>query len=228
MNFTAKGRQYKLQPDGHIEQVDAKPYLYDAKYSSTYDTPEYNQKAEILQALRLGFVIGNHGRIPENLTDMGYGNGAFLKTARQLVPNCFGYDITDVPLPDGVKRSQFNDGTGPNFFYKRGEGHVVTFWDCFEHIPIDTLKMYISQMHECEIEIAISLPNCDVQEFGLNWFEEAYPHLKPDEHLRHFSAKSLKDFMSGWNYKTYSISYHEDMIRKRYYKNILSMYFKPY
>jgi 2-polyprenyl-3-methyl-5-hydroxy-6-metoxy-1,4-benzoquinol methylase len=235
MKFTANGRHYELQQTGHIEQIDAKPYVYDAKYSSTYDTKAYEQKAEILQALRLGFIIGCHGRIPKTITDMGYGNGAFIKTALKVVPNVYGFDITDVPLPEGAHdarqertltlsdRIEINE-TWPEF--ARGSDHVVTFNDCFEHIEKTKLALYLRQMKNDDCEICISLPNCDIQAKGLDWFANDYPHLKPDEHLRHFSAASLERFMKDFSYRRIAVSYHEDIVRSRYEKNILTMYFK--
>lgn len=228
MKFSVKGRQYELQSTGHIEQLDAKPYVYDAKYSATYNTEEYLRASDKLMALRTGFMIACHGSTPTNLLDMGYGAGQFMRFVKDIVPYVSGFDITGVPIPEGCHNGHsYNNEERPFINWMKGETNVVTFWDCFEHIEKNLLEDYLKGFRDCGYTVVISLPNCDVQEKGLGWFQNQYPHLKPDEHLRHFSARSLRAYMLLNGFKSVAESYFEDLVRKRYPNNILSMGFRP-
>ena len=228
MKFTSKGRQYEYDENiGYVRQIDAKPYVYDATYSATYDTQAYLQASEKLMALRLGFVIGAHGSVPDSILDMGYGAGQFMKACREsgIIKRVEGFDITGVPVPEGCFFSESVPGQ-PLITWNKGVTKVVTFWDCFEHIPDEDLEHLLSQFLSAGYTVCISLPNCDIRAKGLDWFEKDYPHLKPDEHLRHFDELSLGKFMHFRGFKTVAVSFHEDIVRKRYHKNILTMAFK--
>jgi hypothetical protein len=227
MTFTVKGRQYRYDTTtGHIEQIDAKPYKYDDAYSAIYDTPAYVRGNETLQAIRLGFVCGIFGGEPDSILDMGYGNGAFLRQTVKAGIKSYGFDITGVAVPEGATFAAYEDEKSGKLVPSFGLGQVVTFWDCFEHIPAETLDYWLFLMKGTAMRICISLPNCDVESKGLNWFEHEYFHLKPDEHLRHFSAKSLGNFMGKHGFDTVYEGYHEDVVRSRGKRNILTMAFR--
>lgn len=211
MKFTSHGRQYEIDKFGIVTQTDHRPYVYDAKYSSTYDTESYQRESEKLQAMRLGFVIGAHGRMPETILDIGYGNGAFMQYAKQIVPHVWGHDVTGVLvegcyiLPHIVKTE------------------VICFWDVLEHFAcLDFVKDL-----PCET-ICLSLPYCHLVTEGLPWFNEEYKHRKPDEHIRHFNEFSLSLLMDSMGWRTVAVSGHEDIVRKSTHgkQNILSMAFK--
>ncbi len=210
MNFTAKGRKYTIDSFGVITQVDHRPFTYDPTYSAIYDKEQYKRGSELLQALRLGFVLGVHGRPIKTLMDVGYGNGAFINSVKGHIPFVYGCDITGVPL-DGAYLM-------PEFI----KAEVYTFWDVLEHFPDCT---FLEDLN-CET-ICISLPYCHYHTEGLGWFEQ-YHHLKPDEHIRHFNPWSLAAFMNQYGWKQVAQSGHEDIIRrgKNGLQNILSMGFK--
>lgn len=211
MNFISHGRRYQTDQFGVIVQTDHRPFVYDPKYSAIYDKANYKRGSDILQAMRLGFVAAAHGKPIKSLMDVGYGNGAFIDFAKQHVKYVYGYDVTGVPLdgayvmPELVKAS------------------VYCFWDVLEHFPD---LSFIADL-QCET-ICLSLPYCHILTEGKTWFDEKYPHRKPDEHIRHFNEISLGALMDSYGWKTVSVSGHEDVVRKSVHglQNILSMAFK--
>lgn len=211
MKFTAKNRKYEIDKFGVITQTDHHPFEYDPNYSAIYDKPEYVRGSEILQAMRLGFVQGAHGKPINSLLDIGYGNGAFINFIKGVVPYIYGYDITGVPLTDAYQMPELV------------KADVHTYWDCLEHIP-DCSFLKDAQ---CET-ICISLPYCHYHTEGLEWLETKYIHFKPDEHIRHFTPWSLNAFMNQYGWYVVTESKHEDKIRqsKHGLQNIISMAFK--
>ena len=207
MTFISHGRHYCIDQYGVVHQLDAKPYTYDAGYVATYDTDAYRRDSDKLQALRLGFIIGAHGSVPDSLLDVGYGNGAFLKAA-SIIPHRYGKDVTGVQVP----------GVSIVDNYKQVD--VITFNDCLEHIP----DLSFLATLPCET-LVISLPWC--HSTG-HWFDNQYKHRKPDEHLHHFNADSLSLFLYAMGWNCVAVSNHEDVVRESpgHWKNILSMAFK--
>lgn len=211
MKFTSYGRQYEIDRFGVIVQTDHRPFVYDPTYSATYDKPEYVRGSELLQAMRYGFVCAAHNKPVKTLMDVGYGNGAFLKFAKNHVPFVYGHDVTGVPLdfafcmPEIVKAD------------------VITMWDVLEHFPsVDFVKDL-----PCET-LVISLPYCHFLTEGKEWFDTVYKHRKCDEHIRHFNEFSLAAMMASYGWRTVAVSSHEDIVRKSTHglQNILSMAFK--
>lgn len=228
LSFTSHERKYFFDEHGAIHQADARPYIYDDKYCSTYDTEQYRRHNDILQALRYGFVCAALGRIPHSLLDYGYGNGAFLKFARQESrTNLYGFDLTGIQV-DGAK---IIDAPVP--------AQVYTFWDALEHIPD---LSFVAEL-KCE-RICLSLPHCHFlydDERTNGYFSkhqkdlfDDWHHRKPDEHLHHFNVESLRSFMHSFGWSMIAHSKHEDIIRKGYGHpqiqgwNILSAAFKRF
>lgn len=208
--FVSHGHIYGIDNFSVIHQLDAKPYTYDAGYVATYDTPEYVRDNERLQQIRLDFIKAAHGSLPLSLLDVGYGNGAFLKAAKDI-PIRYGKDVTGLQIP------------GVSLTNEYIPADVVTFWDCLEHIPdLSFLKDLAAQT------LVISLPWCHFDVRGQEWFDNEYKHRKPDEHLHHFNAFSLMYFMKSMGWKYIDANNNEDEIRKSVdvWPNILSMAFK--
>lgn len=210
-NFSSHGRGYYVDQYHVVHQSDAKPFKYDENYVATYDTPEYQRGNDILQALRIGFMIASHGRMPRSVCDVGYGNGAFLKALKPLPLVRFGKDVTGKEI-DGIKI--FDD------YY---EAEVYTFHDALEHIDDLTFLSTLPAK-----TVIISLPWCHYMTEGQAWFDNKYKHRKPDEHLHHFNDISLNYFMQDKGYKMAAVSNHEDIVRRSEHglKNILTMAFK--
>jgi hypothetical protein len=211
MKFTSHSRHYEIDQFGVIHQTDCKPFIYDEKYCSTYDTPEYQRQSDLLQALRLGFVQAAHGKRITSILDSGYGNGAFMKFSKQHIPYVMGFDLTNI------------DVHGCYIMPYIVKTDVITFWDCFEHIPDLSFIKDLQQETIC-----ISLPYCHFHRQGKEWFDNNYKHRKPDEHLHHFNEFSLSNLMQHYGWKCVAVSGHEDIVRKSTHglQNILSMAFK--
>jgi hypothetical protein len=212
MKFTCNdGAEYELLPTSALKHINPQPYTYDAQYCATYDKPEYVRQSEILQALRYGFATAAHGKLIRSLTDVGYGNGAFMKFARQHTDDVFGLDVTDVPVPQGCVRIED---------YQPCD--VITFHDCLEHFhDID----FVAHL-PCNT-LVVSLPYCHLHTYGQQWFE-TWHHRKPGEHIYHFNSAALHNTMHAMGWNMVSSSTHEDIVRKSRgdYANILSMAFK--
>lgn len=215
--FFSHGTEYFIDDFGVIVQAEPRPFEYNESYVACYDGPEYKRQSDTLQALRLGFVIGAYGCVPYRLVDYGCGNGAFLKVAKEVIPEVRGYDVAGVEI-EGIKvfNNQFD-------LDNSGSTEVFTFWDSLEHIQDLT---FLRQLH-CNM-IAVSLPYCHYHTQGQDWFDNEYKHRKPDEHLRHFSPHSLGQLMKYYGWHKVALSNHEDLVRKSTHRfaNILSMAFK--
>lgn len=211
MKFEANGAKYEVDRFGVIVQKDYVPYVYDEHYSAVYDKPEYVRQSEILQALRLGFVQASHGSPVNSILDIGYGNGAFMKFAKQYVQYVYGNDVTGVVvdscyiMPEIIKAD------------------VITMWDVLEHFHDVSFLASLP----CET-VVISLPYCHFHTQGLEWLMFKYKHLKKNEHIRHFNEFSLANLMSFYGWKSVALSGHEDIVRKSLHglQNILTMAFK--
>lgn len=217
--FISHGRHYEIDQHGAIHQTDAKPFKYDENYVQTYNSADYLRESELLQSLRFAYcTLAHRGRI-YSILDVGYGAGQFMRYARKYVDNVYGSDVTGVEVEGcmTLKQTNVNDPIGPGV-------DVVTFWDVLEHIQD---LAFLSDL-KCET-IVISLPYCHLFEEEQEWFDNQYPHRKPDEHLRHFHPGSLARTMRhyGWNALTMP-DFMEDVVRKSKHglQNILTMAFK--
>lgn len=207
MTFRINQHEY-LKDEYGVHQINAEPFVYDEKYCATYNTDAYVRGNEILQALRLGFVIGVHSSIPASLADIGFGNGAFLKRCKDVIPKLYGKDVSGIQL-DFVENV---------WHYPKCD--VVTFWDCLEHIQS------LDFLHDIPCDtICISLPYCHFD--SIEWFEN-WKHRKPNEHLHHFSPDTLTAVMGKYGWSAIATSHHEDIVRigVNSLPNILTMAFK--
>jgi hypothetical protein len=185
---------------------------YDINYTSDYN--KYGELGRNLGFLRLGFLIGSLGIIPDSILDVGYGNGDFLKAATLAIKKCYGTDLVQTPLPNNVTFLKFNDAI-------QLEYDVITFFDSLEHFEnIDFVKDL-----KCKY-IFITLPWCHY--IDNDWFEN-WKHRKPDEHLWHFDKNAMLIFFREHGYECVNIGCpFEDTIRKdnNYTPNILTGIFK--
>ena len=124
---------YEKLKNGIIKQKNINKIEYNYAYSNIYNS--YGEKSNYLSHLRLGVIIGSLNHIPNSILDVGYGNGSFLKCSSNIIPNCYGYDISDYPIPEGTNKVN-------NIFDKYFE--VICFFDSLEHFDniniIDKLK----------------------------------------------------------------------------------------
>jgi len=161
--------------------------------------------------LRLGYLLGVVGDNINNILDVGYGNGDFLKVAKNKIPNCFGFEVNDYLIPE--------ECFPVTDIYEK-EYDVVCFFDVLEHFE----NIYEVKQLKTKY-IYISVPEC--HNFSDEWFLQ-WKHRRPDEHLWHFNLNSLSSFMSEIGFELISSSNLEDTIRKPIDKNtnILTAIFK--
>jgi hypothetical protein len=196
---------------GVIKQINVDKIEYNFEYSNKYN--QYGEKSNYLSYLRLGVLLGNTHKIPDSILDIGYGNCSFLNSAKTIIPNCYGYDVSDYPISEDITRVE-------NMFDKHYD--VICFFDSLEHFD----DINIIDKLDCDY-IFISLPWCHYfsDEWFLNWY-----HRRPNEHLWHFDKDSLITFFENNGFENIYISNFEDVIRKnetiREYPNILSGIFK--
>ena len=194
---------YQRDPQGLIHQVNFDTFPY---------TPDYvkqNYLHDLVQSmsyLRLGYLLGTLGHI-RSLLDVGYGSGAFLKVANQVIPHTCGNDINGYPIPP---ECQFVQDIHSEFY------EVITFFDSLEHFT----DVYFLNRLKCKY-VTVSLPWCHY--FSDKWFE-SWKHRKPNEHLWHFDQNSLIKFMDHQGFDVINTCNYEDTIRKSTepYENILS------
>jgi hypothetical protein len=207
---------YTKTDDGIIRQDEIINELQ--VYDIDYVNNRYNSYGELgmqMAYYRLGFLLGQLNTTPNSVLDIGYGNGDFLKACTNIIPNCYGNDVSNYPLPSNVTFVE-------NIFDAHYD--VVTFFDVLEHFKDIT---FVKDL-KCNY-ILISLPWCHY--FNDEWFA-GWKHRRPDEHLWHFNETSLITFFDKMGYDNISISNMEDAIRKdatatqHKYSNILTGLFK--
>jgi hypothetical protein len=201
---------YEYDQNGVIKQLHKTPIEYNQKYIDVrYNT--YGVLNDFISHLRLGYITGSIGRVPLDVLDIGYGNGAFLSACRKVINNCKGYDISTYPVP-------YNCSIVTDIFAAHHD--VITFFDSLEHYE----EIYFLHKLQCNY-ICISVPWCHY--FSDEWFT-AWKHRRPDEHLWHFNDKALIQFMNFQGFECINICNIEDTIRKHSfsYPNILTGLFK--
>jgi hypothetical protein len=196
---------------GVIHQKEVKKFEKD--YATQYN--DYGELSNYMAYLRYGYMIGVLGRIPYSIVDVGYGNGAFLNVCKETIKNCYGYDISDYPVPEGCKKID------NNFFQKDWYQYydVITFFDSLEHFE----NIEFIRDLDCR-NIIVSVPNC---EYSNDKEFEDWKHRRENEHLHHFDYYSLRNFFDYAGWKVLGHSKVEDLIRKNGPKcNILTMVFE--
>jgi hypothetical protein len=138
-----------------------------------YDS--YGELTNYMSHLRLGYVFGVVKEKINSILDVGYGNGSFLKVCKKTIPNCYGHDVTNYKLPEGV---EFVNN------WIESETDVTTFFDVIEHLDDPYIVKNLKTKY-----IIISVPWCHYE--SDEWFEN-WKHRRPNEHLWHFNGSSMK------------------------------------
>jgi len=201
---------YEMLPNGIIRQINITKIKYDFDYSNKYNS--YGERSRYLSYLRYGVLIGVIQHIPTSLLDVGYGNGDFLEACKNSIPNLYGCDVSDYPIPDGCTKIQINDVPV----------EVTCFFDSLEHFEDISFIKTLNTSY-----VYISVPWCHY--LSDKWFKNWY-HRRENEHIYHFNKDSLIAFFQENGYTCIYSGSHEDIIRinKTVHPlpNILSCIFK--
>jgi len=113
---------YEVTSNGIVKQIKKQKYPYSEEYNNEYN--KHGILNDQISFLRLGFIIGSIKRIPKNILDIGYGNGAFLKACNTIISKSYGFDVTNYPVPEKSEK-----------IFNIYENHfdVVSLFDCLEH-----------------------------------------------------------------------------------------------
>ena len=199
---------YARNEDGTVYQIERNPFDYTGSYNDYYSKIKFSTR--YTSYLRLGYIIGSIGHLPESVLDVGYGAGVFLEACEKEDIDTYGHDISGWPVPQG---STFVEDM-------KGSYEVITFFDSLEHMEDIEFVKDLNVKYVC-----ISVPDCHY--FSDEWFD-TWKHRKPDEHLWHFNESSLKKFMDRMGYDTINTCNVEDITREngKDYTNILTGVFK--
>jgi len=180
----------------HVFQTDLRiTCRYDVNYALQYE----KLACESMSAARCGLLLGLLD-LPEKakILDVGYANGAFLKSMARI-----GYDVYGIDLHGhdfGIREVSFDDELDFN---------LTCFFDSLEHFSDLELPLKIKTDYAI-----VSLPNMPP------FFPErpeAWKHYKPGEHLHYFTAGSLDYYMRRWGLaRKLAFGHTEDVVRGRY------------
>jgi SAM-dependent methyltransferase len=177
----------------HIYQTDLNVTVsYDAEYAHQYDT----RPVKAMSELRWNF-IRSCLELPtgSRILDVGYGNGAFLKRARDAEMSVFGIDLHTEDF--GIPVVSFDTPLSYD---------VACFFDSLEHFPSFAPIFRLQTRH-----VVVSIPN--TPDFVLT-APQRWRHFKPGEHLHYFSRDSLDALMRTWGFpKRLAEGYPEDDLR---------------
>lgn len=173
-------------------------YEYGDAYWKKYQA-YVNDFGARLTAARIAFVT-DLGLMSLTRCDVGIGSGEYVITS-----DCMGYDVNP-------KACEWLKSVGRYVDVYVEPFDVLTFWDVLEHIP-DPVPLLNKTQH-----VIMSLPiYADLSECLLS------KHLRPGEHLWHFTDRGIREFMRvhGFSFVAQS-SFETDLGREA----IQSYYFR--
>jgi hypothetical protein len=135
----------------------------------------------------------------ENICDVGIGSGQFVS-----MTGCYGIDVNPLANEWLTSISRYADPLERRFA-------ALTMWDVLEHIddPRDLLtatdKIFTSLPIHLDVEACLTSK-----------------HLRPNEHIWHFTEAGVKNFMSLFGFECHMISTIETQLGR---EDIMSFYF---
>jgi SAM-dependent methyltransferase len=168
---------------------------YDESYLDKYRAFD-RRLTRRLNQIRLSLV-----GLPYNssLVDFGCGTGSFVETCWASY-DAYGFDVKE--LPKGVRyRDPHQD-----------PADIVTFFDSLEHIDCnyDCLVDFVNTLKTNNL--LISIPWCHKATKGDSWFN-TWRHKRPDEHVHHFGAAGMCQFLHDAGFKATYVGNPEDVVR---------------
>lgn len=172
-------------------------YDYGAEYWEKYQGYVNDLGAQLSEA-RTNFILQNLGTL-DSLCDVGIGSGQFVMTAK-----CKGFDVNPYAVQWLTESGYFADVYAESF-------ETLSFWDVLEHLDDP------SQLLNKTKNIFMSVPiHTDVQACLRS------KHLRPSEHIWHFTDAGLKSFMAKFGFKFMAVSSFETSLGR---EDILSYFF---
>lgn len=178
---------------GHVFQTDLTVTVsYNADYARQYDRRPAKQMSDV----RWNFIQQHLGLLHgSRVLDIGYGNGAFLKRARDAGMSIYGIDVHSEDF--GIPTVSFD--TRLNF-------DLICFFDSLEHLPDFNAVLQLKAG-----AVIVSIPRTPKQ---ILTRPSVWRHYKPGEHLHYFSTHSLDKLMDRWGFQTKVADGHpEDELR---------------
>jgi len=187
----------RLRPGHWYQMFQTGPCpKYDKNYVNAYNL--YKTTGS-LSKLRYDLLISVLKSF-KTVCDFGYGNSDFLNYCVSQGHDCYGYDISDYPLLDSIKRIYTLEDY--NF-------DVITFFDSLEHKPESDIVSFLLTLNVKYI--CISVPHFH-EELGPSWFT-SWKHRRVNEHFHHFDSHGLIGLLEEANFSIMHIGNNEDLIR---------------
>mgnify|MGYP001766090690 CR=1 FL=1 len=196
---TVNGNPLIWRDDLGIGYLRSNGYQYSEQYWERYQ--EYNESSmgERLTLFRESFVA-KHFPDFNNICDIGIGSGQFVKHVKAK-----GYDIN----PYAKNWLELNGLYGNPYKHSFS---ALTFWDVLEHF--DDPSLILSKTDH----IFMSIPIHENLEACYN-----SKHLRPDEHIWHFTRDGLIFFMKYYGFELVEESDGETKAGR---ESIMSYYFR--
>lgn len=194
--------EYKIDSHGVLSQVEPQPITYDPEYALAQKTTRE------MAMLRLGYIkclCSNFGIDKgAKVLELGPGNGIQMEVMKEAGFDVYGYDLANTEHSTVSARE-----------VRLYDWDVVLAFDVVEHMPD-----YHDFWRIRSLLSVISVP------WTPSLMPKNYRHLRPNEHLHHFTPTSLMN-VSLHHDKFASFQCNlEDTIRKpwsTYFPNILTM-----
>jgi len=181
-----------------IGYLQSTGYDYGKEYWQKYQS-YINDLGEKLSLGRAKFVIENIGSC-EGLCDVGIGSGQFVDTVK-----CKGYDVNPFAKEWLKDHGNYAD------IYKETFS-ALSFWDVLEHIDDPSNLLEKTENIFVSVPIHKDINACLVSK-----------HLRPSEHIWHFTDAGFKNFMSLYGFQCKDTSNFETVLGR---EDIMSYYFK--
>jgi hypothetical protein len=193
---------YKKVNNGHLFQIIKTGPMPD--YSKQYSNNRYDvySTTDKMSELRFNLIKKHIGDI-NSVFDFGYGNGSFLKYCNNLGIKCYGYDISDYPLPGEIEKINDPDSI---------ECDVITFFDSMEHLDVENLIPFLQKKKTKYFVISVPWYH---EYCGDEWFMN-WKHRRENEHFHHFDSSGLIALLTEINCKILHVGNDEDKIRTPY------------
>jgi len=193
-------KNYSIDSNEVVHQIDKNEFIYDEQYIKDRYV-KYGDTCRTMGILRLSYLLGSIVLKPKKILDVGYGNGAFLDICSDYGLITYGYDISN---------------------FKINSKHIILKYDEVFNYEYDVVCMFDSMEHMENPEkfleglrtkyVFVSVPNYK-PELGDEWFFY-WKHRRENEHLHHYSERSLTKFFKSYNYDLIDLSNVEDIIRQ--------------